>query len=65
MEEQYYIHGTPVTPRAIMRPMDSPLGKEYSCNVLTYEGIEYDLHFCGVGDAYIFIDGKKRYLEQA
>jgi hypothetical protein len=61
---QYYIHGELVTPREIMRPMNSPLGKEYGCNVLTYQGKEYDIIWNGIGDGYILIDGKKRYLEE-
>lgn len=63
-EKQLYIHGTPVTPREIMRPMDSLLGKEYGCNVLTYQGVEYDLHYID-GNGFIVIDGKKRWLEEA
>lgn len=64
MGAQYYIHGTPVIPREIMRPMDSPLGNEYSCAVLTYQGKEYDMICNGMGDCFILIDGKKRWLEE-
>lgn len=63
-EKQLYIHGIRVTPREIMRPMDSPLGKEYSCNVVTYRGKEYDMICNGMGDYFILIDGKKRWLEE-
>lgn len=61
----YVIHGEIVTPRVIMRPMDSPMGKEYSCNVLTYQGEEYDITWNNDNDGWILIDGKKRYLETA
>lgn len=64
MGAQYYIHGAPVIWRQIMRPMDSPLGKEYGCNVLTYQGVEYDIICNGQGDCFILIEGKKRWLEE-
>lgn len=60
--KQYYIHDTPVEWREIMRT--APAGWQYGNNVLTYQGVEYDIICDGDGDCYILIDGKKRYLEE-
>jgi hypothetical protein len=59
---QYYIHNEPVTPREVTRT--APEGYDYTNNVLTYQGVEYDIIWNDVGDGYILIDGKKRYLEE-
>lgn len=59
----YQINLTPVKIRQISVPMDSPLGSHYTKNIVDYKGHQYDVICNGEGDCFIYIDGKKRYLE--
>jgi hypothetical protein len=58
------IDNEPVEVRKVSVTMDSPLGTYYTKNVTTYQGKEYDVICNGHGDCFIFVDGKKRYLEE-
>jgi hypothetical protein len=55
---QYYINNTPVQRRVILKP------PPYTCNVLTYQGQVYEIIYDGNDNAWILINGKKRYLEE-
>lgn len=57
------IDNTPIQVSQVSVQMDSLLGDSYTKNVTTYQGKQYDVICNGEGDCFIYIDGKKRYLE--
>lgn len=54
---KYQIHGQPVSIEQVSQ-------NDHMKNVVNFEGEQHDVINNGWGDTFIYIDGKKRYLEE-